>query len=39
MPKDLVRIDIDQVEIGMFIKLNLSWFEHSFSMNAFMIWF
>jgi hypothetical protein len=37
MPKDLVRIDIDQVEIGMFIKFNLSWFEHSFSMNAFKI--
>ncbi|MFZ6801403.1 HD-GYP domain-containing protein [Undibacterium sp. Di24W] len=37
MPKDLERIEINQVKIGMFIKLNLNWFEHSFSMNAFKI--
>ncbi|MBY0573383.1 MAG: DUF3391 domain-containing protein [Undibacterium sp.] len=30
-------IAIEQVRIGMFIKLDLSWFEHSFSMNAFKI--
>lgn len=30
-------IAIDQVKIGMFIKLDLSWFEHSFSMNSFKI--
>jgi putative nucleotidyltransferase with HDIG domain len=37
MSKDLERIEINQVQIGMFIKLNLNWFEHSFSMNAFKI--
>ncbi len=30
-------IAMDQVKIGMFIKLDLSWFEHSFPMSSFKI--
>jgi len=30
-------IAIDQVRIGMFIKLDLSWFQHSFPMSSFKI--
>lgn len=30
-------VAIDQVKIGMFIKLDLSWFEHSFPMSSFKI--
>ncbi len=30
-------IAIEQVKLGMFIKLDLSWFEHSFPMNSFKI--
>ena len=30
-------ISIDDVRVGMFIKLDLNWFEHSFSMNSFKI--
>ncbi|MFZ6657288.1 HD-GYP domain-containing protein [Undibacterium sp. TJN19] len=37
MPDDSQLILIDQVQIGMFIKLDLSWFEHSFPMNSFKI--
>lgn len=37
MSDDSKLIAIDQVKIGMFIKLDLSWFEHSFSMNSFKI--
>ena len=37
MADDSQLIAIDQVKIGMFIKLDLSWFEHSFSMNSFKI--
>jgi putative nucleotidyltransferase with HDIG domain len=37
MSDDSQLIAIEQVRIGMFIKLDLSWFEHSFSMNAFKI--
>lgn len=37
MSDDSQLIVIDQVQIGMFIKLDLSWFEHSFPMNSFKI--
>ncbi|MBC3921078.1 HD-GYP domain-containing protein [Undibacterium sp. CY18W] len=37
MSDDSQLIVIDQVRIGMFIKLDLSWFEHSFPMNSFKI--
>lgn len=37
MADDTQLIAIEQVKIGMFIKLDLSWFEHSFSMNSFKI--
>lgn len=37
MSDDAQLIAIEQVKIGMFIKLDLSWFEHSFSMNSFKI--
>lgn len=37
MADDTQLIAIDQVKIGMFIKLDLSWFEHSFPMNSFKI--
>lgn len=37
MSDDSQLIAIEQVKIGMFIKLDLSWFEHSFSMNSFKI--
>ena len=37
MSDDTQLIAIDQVKIGMFIKLDLSWFEHSFPMNSFKI--
>ncbi len=37
MADDSQLIAIDQVKLGMFIKLDLSWFEHSFSMNSFKI--
>ena len=37
MADDSQLIAIDQVRLGMFIKLDLSWFEHSFSMNSFKI--
>ncbi|MFZ6773577.1 HD-GYP domain-containing protein [Undibacterium sp. SXout7W] len=30
-------ISIEDVRVGMFIKLDLNWFEHSFSMNSFKI--
>ncbi len=30
-------IPIDQVKIGMFIKLDLNWFQHSFPMSSFKI--
>jgi putative nucleotidyltransferase with HDIG domain len=37
MSDDSQLIALDQLKIGMFIKLDLSWFEHSFSMNSFKI--
>jgi len=37
MSDDSQLIVIDQLQIGMFIKLDLSWFEHSFPMNSFKI--
>ncbi|MFZ6743060.1 HD-GYP domain-containing protein [Undibacterium sp. JH2W] len=37
MSDDSQLIVIDQLRIGMFIKLDLSWFEHSFPMNSFKI--
>ncbi|PRC90599.1 HD-GYP domain-containing protein [Solimicrobium silvestre] len=37
MPENTKLIAIDQVKIGMFIKLDLSWFEHSFPMSSFKI--
>lgn len=37
MSDDSQLIVIDQIQIGMFIKLDLSWFEHSFPMNSFKI--
>ncbi len=37
MSEDSQLILIDQVKIGMYIKLDLSWFEHSFPMNSFKI--
>lgn len=37
MSDDSQLIVIDQIRIGMFIKLDLSWFEHSFPMNSFKI--
>lgn len=37
MSGDTQLIAIDQVKIGMFIKLDLSWFEHSFPMNSFKL--
>jgi putative nucleotidyltransferase with HDIG domain len=37
MADETQLIAIDQVKLGMFIKLDLSWFEHSFSMNSFKI--
>jgi len=37
MSDDSQLIAIDQLKIGMFIKLDLSWFEHSFPMSSFKI--
>lgn len=37
MSDDSKLIAIDQLKIGMFIKLDLSWFEHSFPMSSFKI--
>ncbi len=37
MADDSKLIAIDQVKIGMFIKLDLSWLEHSFATGAFKI--
>lgn len=37
MSEETKLIAIDQVRIGMFIKLDLSWFEHSFPMSSFKI--
>ena len=37
MAEETKFIAIDQVRIGMFIKLDLSWFQHSFPMNSFKI--
>jgi len=37
MSDDSQLIVIDQIRIGMFIKLDLSWFQHSFPMNSFKI--
>jgi putative nucleotidyltransferase with HDIG domain len=37
MADDTQLISIDQVRIGMFIKLDLSWFQHSFPMSSFKI--
>jgi putative nucleotidyltransferase with HDIG domain len=37
MSDDAKLIAIDQLKIGMFIKLDLSWFEHSFPMSSFKI--
>jgi putative nucleotidyltransferase with HDIG domain len=37
MSDDSQLIAIDQVKIGMFIKLDLSWFQHSFPMNSFKL--
>ncbi|AZP12823.1 HD-GYP domain-containing protein [Undibacterium parvum] len=37
MADDTQLIAIDQVRIGMFIKLDLSWFQHSFPMSSFKI--
>ncbi len=37
MPDDSKLIAIDQLRIGMYIKLDLNWFQHSFAMNAFKI--
>jgi len=37
MAEESQLIAMEQVQIGMFIKLDLSWFEHSFPMNSFKI--
>lgn len=37
MADDTQLIAIEQVRIGMFIKLDLSWFQHSFPMSSFKI--
>lgn len=37
MSDDSKLIAIDQLKIGMYIKLDLNWFQHSFPMNAFKI--
>lgn len=37
MDENTKLIPIDEVRIGMFIKLDLSWFEHSFPMSSFKI--
>lgn len=37
MSDDTQLIAIDQIRIGMFIRLDLSWFEHSFPMSSFKI--
>jgi putative nucleotidyltransferase with HDIG domain len=37
MAEDSQLISIDKVRIGMFIRLDLSWFQHSFPMNSFKI--
>lgn len=37
MSDDAKLIAIDQLRIGMYIKLDLNWFQHSFSMNAFKV--
>lgn len=37
MSDDSKLIAIDQLRIGMYIKLDLNWFQHSFAMNAFKI--
>lgn len=37
MSEDSQLIAIDKVRVGMFIRLDLSWFEHSFPMNSFKI--
>jgi putative nucleotidyltransferase with HDIG domain len=37
MSDETKLIAIDQLRIGMFIKLDLNWFQHSFSMNSFKI--
>jgi len=35
--KNSKLIPIEQIKIGMFVKLDLSWFEHSFQMSSFKI--
>ena len=37
MADDTQLIEIEKVRIGMFVKLDLSWFEHSFPMSSFKI--
>ena len=37
MADETQLIAIDQIRIGMFIKLDLSWFQHSFPMSSFKI--
>ena len=37
MADETQLIAIDQVRVGMFIKLDLSWFQHSFPMSSFKI--
>jgi len=37
MPDEAQLIEIEKVRIGMFVKLDLSWFEHSFPMSSFKI--
>ena len=37
MSDDSKLIAIDQLRIGMYIKLDLNWFQHSFPLNAFKI--
>jgi Domain of unknown function (DUF3391) len=37
MADDSKLIALDQVKVGMFIKLDLSWFEHSFATSSFKI--
>ena len=37
MPEEAKLIEIEKVRIGMFVKLDLSWFEHSFPLSSFKI--
>lgn len=37
MSEDSQLIEIDKIRIGMFIRLDLNWFQHSFPMNSFKI--